>query len=618
MAGGSIPIVPACHFYLNEEFQTMHQSSHPLAGRNEKELINVALGIEPADLVILNGNLINVYTGELLEACSVSIKDKWIAYVGNDPDMAIGPRTTVIDAQGKTVIPGLIDGHTHIAWLYSAVEFLRFAMQGGTTTIVTETMEAFPVCGYDGVVDFMASVEDQPVKIFGTAPAMVSTSKAHRIPLGTLRKLLTRDDMLGLGESYWQAILQEPDHLIPVLKEAVVSGKRLEGHTAGARGKKLAAYMATGISSCHEPIKTDEVIERLRLGMHVMIREGSIRSDLEAISEIKNLDIDTRRLILVTDGIDPETLMGKGYLEFVVQKAIDCGFDPITAIQMATLNVAEHFGLDDQIGGIAPGKYADVLVIPDPATIEAEYVISSGEIIAQNGTLLKPPRAHHFSKSSLNSVHLPRKLEPADFRIQIQVDDLTQTVRIIDQITDLVTMEVQIILPVADGEIRSDFEKDVIKVAAIDRVIDPGKMFVGLIRGYHMQTGAIASSAAWDTSDIIVVGADDADMALAVNRIHEIQGGAVVCAQGRILTELPLPIMGLISNLSMEQLAERRKAFKKATTQLGIPFDDPLLSLITLTGAAIPYLRICEEGLVNIKDGRTVGLVIDEKPIQNS
>jgi len=592
----------------------MHQSSHPLAGRNEKELISVALGSVPADLVIVNANLVNVYTGEQLDGCSISIKEKWIAYVGHDPETAIGPRTTVIDARGKTVIPGLIDGHMHLAWLYSASEFLRFAMQGGTTAIVTETMEPFPICGYDGVVDFMASVEDQPIKIFGTAPAMVSTSKAHRITAGTLRKLLERNDMLGLGESYWQAILQDPDNLIPVLKEAVVCGKRLEGHTAGARGKKLAAYIAAGISSCHEPIKAEEVIERLRLGMHVMIREGSIRSDLETISEIRNFDIDMRRLILVTDGIDPETLMKKGYLEAVLQKAIDCGFDPIKAIQMATLNVAEHFGLDDRIGGIAPGRYADILIIPDPTTIEAEYVISSGEIIAQNGTLLKSPRAHHFSKSSLNSVHLRRRLEPADFRIRTSSDDSTQPVRIIDQVTDLVTKEVQMTLPVVGGEIGSDFEKDIVKVAAIDRVVDPGKMFVGLIRGYHMQTGAIASSASWDTSDIIVVGAIEADMALAVNRIYEMQGGAVVCAGGRILTELPMPIMGVISDLSMERLAERLKEIRKATMQLGIPFDDPLLSLITLTGAAIPYLRICEEGLVNIKDGRTVGLVINKKP----
>lgn len=592
----------------------MHQSSHPLAGRNEKELINVALGIVPADLVIVNANLVNVYTGEQLDGCSISIKEKWIAYVGSDPDMAIGPRTTVIDARGKTVIPGLIDGHIHMAWLYSAGEFLRFAMRGGTTAIVTETMEPFPICGYDGVIDFMASVEDQPIKIFGTAPAMISTSKAHHISAGTLRKLLKRNDMLGLGESYWQAILQDPDNLIPVLKEAVVSGKRLEGHTAGARGKKLAAYLTAGFSSCHEPIKAEEVIERLRLGMHVMIREGSIRNDLEAISEIKNFDIDMRRLILVTDGIDPETLMNKGYLEVVVQKAIDCGFDPITAIQMATLNVAEHFGLDDRLGGIAPGRYADILVIPDPATIEAEYVISSGEIIAQNGTLLKPPRTHHFSKPSLNSVHLRRRLEPADFSIRVNSGDSTQPVRIIDQITGLVTKEVQMILPVVAGEIRSDFDRDIVKVAAIDRVIDPGKMFVGLIRGYHMQTGAIASSAAWDTSDIIVVGANDADMAMAVNRIHEMQGGSVVCAGGRILAELPMPIMGVISDLSMERLAERLKEIRKATMQLGVPFDDPFLSLITLTGAAIPYLRICEEGLVNIKDGRTVGLVIDPTP----
>ena len=577
-----------------------------------EELINVTLGREKADLAIINATILNVYTGELLENHSVAVKGEWIAYVGDDPGDTIGPQTNIIDAKGKTIIPGLIDGHTHLVWLFTASEFLRYAMVGGTTTIITETMEAFPVTGYEGVVDFLASLSDQPVKIFANAPAMVSISKKARgISKATLRKLLARDDIVGLGESYWQVVVQEPDEFLPIFEETLRFGKRLEGHSAGAKGKKLMAYIAPGISSCHEPINAEEVLERLRLGMHVMVREGSIRRDLARISRIKDAGVDLRRLILVTDGIEPGDLVEKGYMEFVVQKAIDCGFDPVNAIQMATINVAEYFFLDSIIGGIAPGKYADMLIIPDPGVIKAEYVISKGKIIAREGNLLVSPRKHVFSRESLNSIHLLRELEPSDFSIPVKKTSSHVNVRVIAQVTDLVTKELIVSVPVIDGEIRSDVSMDIIKVAAIDRGYSPGKIFVGLIRGFRLSTGAIACSASWDTSDIIVVGENDKDMAGAVNRIYALQGGAVAYARGKILAEIPLPVFGIISDMPMEMLSKRMEEITRVIKDLGFPFDDPLLTLITLTGAAIPFLRICEEGLVNLKDGKTLGLIVE-------
>ena len=576
-----------------------------------KELINVILGKEKADLTIINATILNVYTGELLDHYSVSIKGEWIAYVGKNPEDTIGPHTKIIDAKGKTIIPGLIDGHAHLAWIFNIREFLLYAMQGGTTTIITETMETFPVMGYEGVVDFLSSLADQPIKIFGTAPSMVSISKkALGISKATLKKLLSRDDILGLGESYWQVVMQEPEKFLSIFKETLNFGKRLEGHSAGAKGKKLMAYIASGISSCHEPINSEEVLERLRLGMHVMIREGSIRRDLAPISKIKDAGVDLRRLILVTDGIEPGDLLEKGYMEFVVQKAIDCGFDPVDAIQMATINVAEHFFLDGIVGGIAPGKYADMLIIPDPRIIKAEYVISKGKIIAREGNLLVSPRKHVFSKDSLNSIHLLRELEPSDFSIQVKKKSIHVNVRVIDQVTDLVTKELIISLPVIDGEIRQDVSKDILKVAAIDRRYFPGKIFIGLIRGFRLKGGAIACSAAWDTSDIIVVGENDKDMAGAVNRIYALQGGAVVYSGGKILAEIPLPVFGIIADMPIKMLAKRMEDITRVIKDLGFPYENPLLTLVTLTGAAIPFLRICEEGLVNLKDGKTLGLIV--------
>ncbi len=576
-----------------------------------RKLIDVALGRTPGDLAIVNARLVNVYTGEILDNQSVCTCGERIACVGPDVGYAIGDGTTVIDAGGATLIPGFIDGHAHVASSFTAGEFLNYAATGGTTTIVTETLEPYAVAGINGVLDFLASLKEQPITFFATAPAMVSTSRAAMgIDPADLETLLARQEIVGLGESYWQAVLQNPDVFLPIFAETTAYRKLLEGHSAGARGNKLQAYAACGVSSCHEPIKAEEVLDRLRLGIYVMIREGSIRRDLAEIAGIKDMVADTRRLILTTDGISPADLMEVGYMEYLVQKAIDCGFDPVTAVQMATLNVAEHFGLDDRIGGIAPGKTADMVLIPDLQTIRAMVVVSRGRIIARDGKLVVAPRKHAFAAESLNTIRISKTVAPSDFGLPFNGDGDTAACRVIEMVTDLVTREVRLDLAVIDGEIKTDSANDLVKIAAIDRATVPGKCFTGLIKGFGMRSGAMACSAAWDTACIIVVGADETDMALCVNRIREMQGGVVVCDAGRVAAELAMPVFGLISELPLEELAVRLKTIQQAAADLGVPFPDPLLTLIALTGAAIPFLRICEEGLVNFKDGRTVDLMI--------
>ena len=577
-----------------------------------KMLMNVALGQEKADLAVINARLVNVYTGEVLDDHAISTKGRWIAYVGQNPDDTIGPQTEVIDADGQTVIPGLIDGHTHLSWLCRIDEFLKYAAKGGTTTIVSETLEILPVGGFAGLIDYLESFKNQPIKIWATAPAMISISKAAQgISQEDLQKLLEREDILGIGESYWQAVLQDPDWLLALFEQTRRAGKTLEGHTAGASEKKLAAYIANGITSCHEPINADQVHKGLQMGLHIMIREGAVRKDLAEIAKIKNKGIDLRRLILASDSIAPADLVANGYMETIVQKAIKCGFEPINAIQMATLNVAEHFSLDHLIGGIAPGRYADFAIIPDIATITAQVVVSNGKVIARNGKLLDAPRSHAYAADSLNTVHLPRDLKPSDFIISAPRNADDTSVRVMNMVTDLVTTEIVEQMPVQDGQIPIDPDKDIVKIAAIDRTHNPGRLFVGLIKGFGIKAGAIACSAAWDTSDIIVVGSNDSDMAAAVNRIRSLQGGAVICQNGDILAELPLPIFGIISDLPMADLLEQFDKVTRAAQNLGVTFPEPILSLITLTGAAIPYLRICEEGLVNLKSGQAVSLFVE-------
>ena len=578
------------------------------------ELIKVALGEAEADLAIVNGDVVNVYSGEVLTGDTVLIKGNKIAYVGKEADKSIGASTRVIDATGKTLIPGLIDGHTHIDCEYPISELLRYAMKGGTTTIITETANfAFPL-GYQGIIEFLQAIKNQPVKIFITISPMVTispTAKEHAITVDELHKLLRRKEVIGLGESFWAQVIEGDQRVLDLTAETIKAGKKVDGHSSGARGKKLQAYVTTGVSSCHEAITADEGRERLRLGLFVLIREGEIRKELEAIAPIKDDNITLSRLAVSTDGTGPWQLTTEGYMESVVQKTIDLGFDPILAIQMATINVARHFGMDDFIGGIAPGKDADILIIPDIRTIQAEYVISNGQVIAKNGQLLVEPRSHTYPESIQNSIHLPRNFEADDFTIHVNGNRHQVKVRVLDQVTDLLTREAIIDMPISNGQLQPDTDKDILKIAAIERTHVPGKTFVGLIRGIGLKHGAIATSATWDASDIIVVGTSDTDMAQAVNRIRELNGGIVVCADNRILAEISLPVGGIIPTEPMETVSRKLHAIQQAATKLGCTSPDIRLTIATLPSAAIAHLRICAHGLFNLRQNKFVDLIVE-------
>jgi adenine deaminase len=574
--------------------------------------MKVALGEAEADLAIINGSIVNVYTGEVLEG-AILIKGDKIAYVGKDISKAIGPSTRVIDAAGKTLIPGLIDGHTHIDSQYSISEALRYAIKGGTTTIITETSNIASVLGYEGVIQFLRSTKNQPVKIFIAVPPLVTLSpvtEEHATTVQELRKLLRRREVISLGEPYWSGMFNGERRILDLISETIRLGKKVDGHTSGARGGKLQAYISSGVSSCHEPVTVEEVIERLRLGLFILIREGEIRRELEAISQIRGENIDLTRLALSTDGLGPWQLVSDGHMEFVVQKAIDLGFSPVQAIQMATINTAQHFAIDDLIGGIAPGKYADIVIIPELRTIRAEYVISNGQVVAQNGRLVVLPREHNYPKSIQNSIHLTKNFEAGDFAIPVESSRRQVKVRLIEQVTNLVTREDFVDMPVSGGQLKPDINRDILKVAAIERAYGTGKSFVGLIRGMGLRRGAIATSSVWDCGDIIVVGASETDMAQAVNRIKELDGGIVVCAGNRMLAEISLPVAGTISTQSMETVADKLYRVQQAATDLGCRFPDIRITLAVLTTPAIPFLRICEHGLVNLRDNRFVDLIV--------
>ena len=579
--------------------------THLLSPENMKKLMKVSLGEDTADLVITGGDLVNVYSGEVLQGSSIAIKDQWIAYVGPDAAHTVGQETEVIDASGKVLVPGFVDGHTHMIYYAPPHEFLRYAMKGGTTAFVTEIMELVFMLGYSGLTQWLDNLQDQPVKVFTTIPPSITFSRdaQKRAPSAEeLMDLLRRDDVAGVGEGFWQEVLRGGTRYPTLSAESSRIKKTAEGHAAGCRGEKLAAYAAFGVSSCHESISAEEVLEKLRLGMHVMIREGSIRKELEAVAKIKDMPLDLRRLTLVSDGGDPRDLTKKGYMESVVQRAIDVGFDPLVSIQMATLNPAEHFGLDHILGGIAPGKCADILIIPDLRTIRAEYVISDGRVIARDGELKLQPRQISFPSRALEGI----RVSASDFTIKAGGKNPLK-VRVIDQVADLVTREAILELVPQNGELKAEPEKDLLKFAYISC---DGRMFTGFIKGHGFAAGAMATSAAWDTFGVTVVGASEGDMAFAVNRVSESGGGIVLYVNGKMEAELPLPMGGLMSHLSMEETARRLEHIQKQAEALGFRFSDVSLTLSTLTTPAIPFLRVSEDGLVDVRSGQVVGLIV--------
>ena len=562
-------------------------------------LSEVALGDVPPDTIIKSGTLFNVFTREFLKDQSIWIKDGMIAYVGPDHDPLKDVTTQVIDAEGMVLLPGLIEGHTHLNRT-GIEEFVRHVIPGGVTTVVMETIDLGLIFGKEGIEYFLRGLEGQPIRFYYTVAPLCGLTPSEEIKALKRKEflpLLRDPNCLGIGEIYWGNIFlkKQGERVQKLASLALDLNKRVEGHTAGATGKKLQAYTCFGVSSDHEPITEEEVMERLRLGYWVMIREGSVRKELPGVKGVFNKKIDFRRLILVTDGIDPEGFIEEGYLDASLRTAIKLGVPPEIAYQMVTINVAEHFHLDHLLGSLSPGKMADILITPSVGEFSPQFVMREGKAIFKDGKATVEPLKTAFPNYMFKSVSI------ADHTFPPPPDK--GKARVMELVTGLVTKE-----KIVDLE-NSEGSRDVVMLLALDRVGQGGE-FMGLLKGLGLQRGAYGTTMSWDTIDMFIVGCDTHSMEAVIRRLIEIGGGGVYAIGDDIVSEFPAPLCGMYSLKPMEILRAEIKKLEESLKQNGVKLEKPVLTIDTLGTPAIPHLRITHHGYVRLRDRAVLGLEV--------
>jgi adenine deaminase len=460
-----------------------------------------------------------------------------------------------------------------------------------------ETIDLGLIVGKKGIEYFAKGLQGQPIRCYYTVPPLCGLTPSEEInapPNEELLPLLRDPNCLGVGEIFWGNIFLEGrqgERVRELVSLALSLGKQVEGHTAGAAGRKLQAYTCFGPSSDHEPVTEEEVLERLRLGYWVMIREGSVRKELSGIKGVFDKKIDFRRLALATDGIDPQTFIEEGYLDASLKTVLKLGVPPEIAYQMVTINVAEHFHLDHLIGSLAPGKMANILLIPSPRDFSPQLVVSDGKIIFRDGKSLVEPKKVFFPDYMFNTVKIQDYTLPSLPK--------QGKVRVMELVTGLVTKER--IIDLEDPE----ESKDVLMLLALNRVGRQGS-FMGLLKGFGLQRGAYGTTMSWDTIDMFVVGCDTSSMETVIKRLKEIRGGGVYAIGDEVISEIQAPLCGFYSLEPMEILSQRTKQLENSLKKNGVRWEKPILTIDTLGTPAIPHLRITHHGYVNLKDRKVL------------
>jgi adenine deaminase len=562
----------------------------------------VARGDEPADLVLRGGRVLSVFTGELLTA-DVAICGEHVAGVGPGYDGA-----EVVDVSNLILLPGFIDGHMHIESTKLMVdEFARAALPWGTTTVVLDPHEIANVFGIDGVRALLEHAAEIPldyyVMVSSCVPASPFESSAATVTADDIAAFLAEEpNAIGIAE-----MMDVPGvvggRADALAKIAAAAGRHIDGHAPGLSGRELNAYLAAGVRSDHECTTYEEALEKRRLGMWIMIREGSAARNLEALLPLV-LEHGPANCLLCTDDREPDQLLEEGHINDVMRRAVALGCPAADAVIMGTLNAARYHRLHEH-GAVAPGYLADVVAVPDLETFRPQAVWKRGRLVAESGRPVRIPsiEAHEWMRGS---VHV-RELEGADFAIPAN-----GRVRVIGvEAGQIVTRALEDEPAVRDGHATADPGRDLAKMAVIERHHDTGRIGLGFVRGFGLRRGALASSHAHDAHNVVVVGVDDADMAAAANRLREIGGGQVSVVGGEVLAEVPCPIGGLLSDRPVEEVAAAAHRMDEATHRtLGATLPAPFMAMSFMALSVVPELKLTDRGLVDVVRAELVPLEV--------
>jgi adenine deaminase len=568
---------------------------------NLTDCIKSARNTESVDTLLTDANIINVFSGEIVTG-NIAITGDYI--IGSDAAKA----NTTINLKGRWVIPGFIDAHVHIeSSMASVSEFARAVAPHGTTTVVADPHEIANVLGTRGIRYMLDSSQRQPINIYFSLPSCVPATNMEtagaRLTSADLEPFMGHQRVLALAEMMnFPGVIQTDPEVVRKIELAHTARKPVDGHAPGLSGADLNAYVSAGISSDHECTTVAEAREKLSAGMHIMIREGTGAKNLNDLLPIIN-ERNSRRMMWCTDDRHPHDLLAEGHIDYIVRSAIEKGLDPVMAIQMATLNPAEYFGIRDA-GAIAPGKKADLIVLSDLAGLKIEQVYCRGERVAENG-LISP------DLKSPEPVPVPSSMNVDIDAIDLTIPAESRRVRVIEIVPDqLITRELHMQATISDNLAISDPSRDLLKIVVVERHTGSSKLGKGFVRGFGLKQGALASSVAHDSHNIIVVGTNDRDMGVALAAVVDMQGGIAAASKNQIRARLPLPIAGLMSPEPVTVIRDALDDLVRVARNFGSPLKDSFMTLSFLALPVIPELKITDLGLVNVSQFDIVPLFV--------
>lgn len=556
--------------------------------RNLNQRLAVARGEVPAELLFKNARVVNVLSGEIYEG-DVAVDDGRVIGIGD-----YKARKT-INLRGSYLAPSLIDGHFHIeSAQLTAAEFARAVVPHGTGALVIDPHEYANVLGLDGIRYVLESTKNLPLDFFIMLPSCVPATHLEtagaRMTADDLKLMISDDRVAGVAElmNYPGVYLGAKSELAKI---EVGKGKAIDGHAPGLRGKNLNAYALAGVRSDHESTELDEAREKLRVGMHILVREGSTERNLEHIIGLVTPH-NAFNCSFATDDKLAGDLVNEGHIDFAVRKAIAHGVAPINAIQMATINTARHYRLHN-LGAIAPRYWADFIVFDDLKKFKVRQTYKKGLLVAEDGKYLaKTSAASELPRSTMNLRYKPR-----DFIVRANSKKRIKVIQIIPN--QIVTKQLIERPTVFNDEIVADTKRDILKLVVVERHHATGNVGVGFVRGFNLKEGAIASSVAHDAHNVVVAGTNTADICTAIERLERLQGGQVAVRDGKVVAELPLPIAGLVSDRPLNEVIKRLEELNRAVRAMGCKLEAPFMTLSFLSLSPIPELKLTDQGLID-------------------